>query len=459
MNEVSRVLAVDDEEEALDDLEHVLRKEKYDVVTAHTGPEALDLIRSHDFDVVLTDLRMEKVDGMTILREAKEKNSVTEVIMITAFASVDTAIEAMRQGAYHYLAKPYRVGEVRKVVAEAAEKVRLKKEITELKKDLESLQEGSQVKIVTQNPAMRRMLDTALKAALADCNVLITGESGTGKDLLARFVHENSRRRKGPFMAINCGVFNEELLANELFGHEKGAYTGAMSSKAGIIEVAAAGTLFLDEITEMSPNMQVKLLRVIQERQMMRVGGTVSIEVDVRFIAATNRNIEVAIANSHFRQDLYYRLNVVSLEIPALRERKDDIPLLCQFFLMKHAKLMRRDAASLSREVTDILKNHDFPGNVRELENIIERGLVLTSGNSIEVRHLPDHLRHGRSEPLDASHDDLPTLEESEIKLIKRVLDETSGNKKLASSILGIDRSSLWRKIKKYGLEEEESNS
>ncbi len=457
MSEVSKILAVDDEEEALDDLEHVLRKEKYDVVTAHTGPEALELIRTNAFDVILTDLRMAKVDGMTILRESKEKNPLTEVIVITAFASLDTAIEAMRRGAYHYLAKPYRVGEVRKVVAEAAEKVRLKKEISELKKDLESLQEGSQVKIVTQNSAMRHMLDNALKAALADCNVLITGESGTGKDLLARFIHENSRRRKGPFMAINCGVFNEELLANELFGHEKGAYTGAMSSKAGIIECAASGTLFLDEVTEMSPNMQVKLLRLIQERQMMRVGGTVSIEVDVRFIAATNRKIEEAIAEGRFRQDLYYRLNVVSLEIPALRERKDDLSLLCQFFLMKHVKLMNREAASLSRAVFEILKGHDFPGNVRELENIIERGLVLASGNSIELRHLPDHLRYGRSTPSDESPDGLSTLEESEIKLIKRALDETGGNKKLASSILGIDRSSLWRKIKKYGLEEHDS--
>ncbi|MFH1113670.1 MAG: sigma-54 dependent transcriptional regulator [Pseudomonadota bacterium] len=457
MSEVSKILAVDDEEEALDDLEHVLRKEKYDVVTAHTGPEALGLIRTTDFDVILTDLRMAKADGMTILREAKEKNAVTEVIVITAFASVDTAIEAMRRGAYHYLSKPYRVGEVRKVVAEAAEKVRLKKEISELKKDLESLQEGTQVKMVTQNTGMRRMLDNAFKAALADCNVLITGESGTGKDLLARFIHENSRRRKGPFMAINCGVFNEELLANELFGHEKGAYTGAMSSKAGILECAAGGSLFLDEVTEMSPNMQVKLLRLIQERQMMRVGGTVSIDVDVRFIAATNRKIAESIADGRFRQDLYYRLNVVSLEIPALRERKDDLSLLCQFFLMKHVKLMNREAATLSGEVFDILKTHDFPGNVRELENIIERGLVLASGNSIEVRHLPDHLRYGRSTLSHEIPDGLPTLEESEIKLIKRALDETGGNKKLASSLLGIDRSSLWRKIKKYGIEEHDS--
>lgn len=454
MSDVPKVLLIDDEEEALDDLEYVLRKEKYDVVTASTGPKALEIIRDSDFDVILTDLRMAKVDGMTILRESKAKNSTTEVIMITAFASLDTAIEAMKQGAYHYLPKPYRVGEVRKVVAEAAEKVRLKKEILELKENLKNLQGGSHTKIITQNAAMRRMIDVAGKAALADCNVLITGESGTGKDLLARYIHENSRRAKGPFMAINCGVFNEELLANELFGHEKGAYTGAVSSKAGIIECAANGTLFLDEVTEMSPNMQVKLLRVIQERQLMRVGGTESIQVDTRFIAASNRNIDGAIVAGTFRSDLFYRLNVVGLEIPPLRERRDDILLLCQYFLMKHAKLMERDVPTLSNEVLEILNHHDFPGNVRELENIIERGLVLASGKVIEVRHLPNNLLYGDAVPSDNEEERPPTLEEHEVTLIRRVLRETGGNKTLACSMLGIDRSTLWRKIKKYGLDQ-----
>ncbi|MEJ2716626.1 MAG: sigma-54 dependent transcriptional regulator [Deltaproteobacteria bacterium] len=454
MSEVPKVLLIDDDEEALDDLEHVLRKENYDVVTAKTGPNALDVIRTIEFDVILTDLRMANVDGMAILRECKEKYPDTEVIMITAFASVDTAIEAMKYGAYHYLPKPYRIAEVRKVVAEAAEKVRLKKEISELRRDLESLQQSSHVKIVTENQAMRRMLDTALKAAAADCSVLITGESGTGKDLLARFIHENSRRHRGPFMAINCGVFNEDLLANELFGHEKGAYTGALSSKAGIIETAAGGSLFLDEVTEMSPSMQVKLLRAIQERQVMRVGGTQSIEVDVRFIAATNRNIKEAIAGGLFRSDLYYRLNVVSLEIPSLKERSDDIPLLCQYFLMKHAKLMGKDVPSLSEEVLRILERYDYPGNVRELENIIERGMVLASGNTIEIRHLPHHLRHDEAPLSRERNQDWQTLEEREIEYILQVLREADGNKSMAASILGIDRSSLWRKMKKYRLED-----
>ena len=452
MNEVPKVLAIDDEEEALSDLEHVLRKENYEVTTALTGPQALSLLRETEFDVVLTDLRMAQVDGLTILQEAKATHPHTEVIVITAYASVDTAIEAMRHGAYHYLPRPYRISEVRKLVGEAAEKVRLKKEVLALKEDLKNLQQGQQLKIITQNATMLRMLDTALKAALTDCNVLIMGESGTGKDLLARFIHENSRRRRGPFMAINCGVFGEELLANELFGHEKGAYTGATSNKAGIIESAAGGTLFLDEITEMSPNMQVKLLRVIQERQMMRVGGTATIEVDVRFVAATNRDIEKAIAANRFRSDLYYRLDVVSLEIPALRDRRDDIALLCQYFLLKHAKLMGREVPTLMEDFFAILQRHDFPGNVRELENIIERCMVLASGSVIRAKHLPKHLQQGPATQFDED-DQWPTLEENEIRYIKRVLQEAQGNKTLASSMLGIDRSSLWRKMKRYGLE------
>jgi DNA-binding NtrC family response regulator len=455
MSEPPKILVIDDEQEALADLEYVLRKENYDVFTAGTGPNALKLIDETEFDVILTDLRMAKVDGMTILRESKSRHPDTEVIMVTAHASVDTAIEAMKHGAYHYLPRPYRIGEVRKVVAEAVEKVRLKREVMALKEDLKNLQQGSQVKIITQNQIMRKMLDTALKAALTDCNVLIVGESGTGKDLLARYIHENSRRSRGPFMAINCGVFGEELLANELFGHEKGAYTGAVTSKPGIIETAAGGTLFLDEITEMSPNMQVKLLRVIQERQMMRVGGTQTIDVDVRFLAATNRDIEKSIAEGLFRSDLYYRLNVVSLDIPALRDRRDDIPLLCQYFLMKHAKLMGKEPPTLSPEVLRLLQRHDFPGNVRELENVIERGIVLASGNVIELRHLPKHPRENESTSTNEVGEEWPTLEENEIRYIKDVLREADGNKTMAASILGIDRSSLWRKMKRYGLEDD----
>ncbi len=459
MIEASRILVIDDEEEAVSDLEHLLRTEEYEVHTANNGSEGLERLRRHEFDVILTDLRMENVDGMTILKESKERHPVSEVIIVTAYPSLESAIEAMKHGAYHYLSRPYRVGEVRKLVAEAAEKVRLKKEVTALRQDLRSLKQDSQVRLITQSSAVRKTLDIGLKAAQTDCNVLILGESGTGKDLLAGFIHEHSRRRDRPLMTVNCGVFSEELLANELFGHEKGAYTGAVSTKTGILETAAGGTLFLDEITEMSPNMQVKLLRAIQERQIMRVGGTVTIDVDVRFIAATNRDIHKAITDGRFRTDLYYRLNVVSLEIPALKKRKDDIPLLSRFFLMKHAKLMDREPPLFSDDVLRTLQRYNFPGNVRELENIVERAMVLSSGNVIDMRHMPKHLQDGFDQATEESDGDLPTLEENEIRHIKRVLREVGGNKTLASSILGIDRSSLWRKMKRYGLENDPSLS
>ncbi len=452
-----RILVVDDEEMARTDLEHVLRKQNYDVTTAATGPEALKLIESTEFDVVLTDLKMADVDGMEILRECKRLHPLSEVIVITGYATVNTAIDAMRHGAYHYIPKPYRVGEVRKVLSEAVEKVLLRAENLRLKEVLKEYEESSHVKIITQNAAMLKVLDTARQAALVDCNVLITGESGTGKDMMARFLHENSRRHKGPFLAINCGAFHQELLANELFGHEKGAFTGAGSKKIGIIEAAAGGTLFLDEVTEMAANMQVKLLRVIQEKQVMRLGGTEALDVDVRFVAATNRRLQEAMASGKFRSDLFYRLNVVSLAIPSLAERKDDIPLLCNYFLAKHAKSMERAVPVLSREVMEILQQYAFPGNVRELENIIERGVALCTGGTIETGHLPDEMRHSKApvhEDRDERAEQWPTLIDMEIGYIKRVLEEVEGNKTLAASILGIDRVSLWRKIKRHGLDD-----
>jgi DNA-binding NtrC family response regulator len=453
MNTPPRLLIVDDEELALINLEHILKKSGYDIATADTGPKGLNALKNTDFDVVLTDLRMEKVDGMRILDECRRHHPGTEVIMITGYATVDTAIEAMKQGAYHYIAKPYRIEGVRKVVAEAVEKIRLRDENVQLKQDLDKLRQVGLVKIVTKDSAMLKILETTRQIAPTDCNVLITGESGTGKELLARYVHEHSKRTNGPLMAVNCGAFNEELLTNELFGHEKGAYTGADSTKPGIIELAKAGTLFLDEITEMSTNMQAKLLRVIQERQLMRVGGTATVTVDVRFIAATNRNIQQAVQTKEFRKDLYYRLNVVSLDLPPLASRRGDIPLLAQFFLEKHSQLMGRPTPALSAEVLEILKDYDFPGNVRELENIIERGVALATDKSIDPKHLPDDIRDFQIVTFRRKDGKLPTLEEQEVSYIRRVLTETGGNKTAAAEMLGIDRVSLWRKIKKYDLE------
>ena len=316
MNDNIKILIVDDERVALKNLEHVIKKEGYEVVGTESGPNALRLLEEQRFDVVLTDLRMEKVDGMQILRKCREINPDAEIIMITGYATLESAVEAMKKGAFHYIAKPFKLDLVRTIVKEAVEKVGLKKENRQLREQIETYQ--GRVKIITQDSNMLRLLETAKQVAPTDCNVLLTGESGTGKELFARYIHFNSSRSEGPFMAINCGAFTEELLSSELFGHEKGAFTGAATMKKGLVEMASGGTLFLDEIIEMTPPMQVRLLRVIQEREVLRVGGTQSLKIDVRFIAATNRDIQDAIKTGHFRQDLYFRLNVISVHIPPL---------------------------------------------------------------------------------------------------------------------------------------------
>src|SRR5512135_2075673 len=289
MQETAKLLIVDDERIALRNLEHVMKKEGYDVTATQSGTNALKLLEEQKFDVVLTDLRMEKVDGMQILKRTRELYPDTEVVMITGCATVDSAVETMKHGAFYYIAKPFKLDEVRKVVLEAVHKVRLKTENRHLREQLESYQ--GKVKIISQDPSMQKLLETARQIAPTDCNVLITGESGTGKELFARYIHLNSKRAEGPFFAINCGAFSEDLLGNELFGHEKGAFTGATATKKGLIEMASGGTLFLDEVTEMPPSMQVKLLRTIQEKEVLRVGGVESLKVDVRFVAATNRDI------------------------------------------------------------------------------------------------------------------------------------------------------------------------
>jgi DNA-binding NtrC family response regulator len=457
MEHKPRLLIVDDEQIALRNLEHIMEKEGYLVTGTQKGPNALKLLDEQWFDVVLTDMKMEKVDGMQILRKCKELYPDTEVIMITGYASIQSAIDAMKKGAYDYIAKPFKLDEVRKVVKEAIEKVRLKKENTQLREQIEKYH--GKVKIITQDANMQRLLDTARQIAPTDCNVVISGESGTGKELFARHIHFSSARADGPFFAINCGAFTEELLSNELFGHEKGAFTGATALKKGLMEMASSasggGTLFLDEITEMPASMQVKLLRVIQEKEVLRVGGTEPIKVDVRFIAATNRDIHDAIKNAQFRQDLYFRLNVVSLHIPPLSERRDDIPLLSYYFLKKYSALMKKEVTEISQDVISLLMNYDFPGNVRELENIIERGVALSNGSSIEIAHLPEDLKELSIRTFRKKEGRIPSLEEQEEAYIKWVLKEVGSNKTLAAQILGIDRVSLWRKLKKFGIEEE----
>lgn len=453
MTNPGRLLIVDDERIALKNLEHVLKKEGYETVATQSGGNALALLDKQPFDIVLTDLKMEKIDGMQILRKCRELYPDTEVIMITGFATLESAVEAMKHGAFHYVAKPFRLDEVRKVVREALEKIRLKRENQQLREEVENYQ--GKCKIITHNAHMRHLLEMARQVAPTDCNILITGESGTGKELFAKYLHHHSHRREGPFLAVNCGAFNEELLGNELFGHEKGAFTGATAGKKGLIETTSGGTLFLDEITEMPPAMQVKLLRAIQEREVLRLGGTEPVKVDVRFVAATNRDVQEAVKKGVFRQDLYFRLNVVTLHIPPLSERMDDIPLLSHHFLRKFATLMKKDVTEISPEAMDILKNYDYPGNVRELENIVERGVAITGGHTIEVAHLPDDLRELNIRTFRKKEGHIPSLQEQERDYIRWVLAETNGNQTLAAQILGIDRVSLWRKLKRYALDTE----
>ncbi len=446
-----KLLIVDDEKVALKNLEHVMKKEGYAVTATQSGSAALALLEKESFDVVLTDLRMEKVDGMKVLDACRKLAPDAEVIMITGFATLESAVEAMKFGAFHYIAKPFRLEEVRAVVAEAMEKVSLKHENARLREQLAQWQGSPE--LISQDPAIRRLLDTARQVAPSECSVLISGQSGTGKELLARFVHQHSKRADGPFLAVNCGAFNEDLLANELFGHDKGAFTGAAESRKGLIEAASGGTLFLDEITEMSPAMQAKLLRVIQEQEVLRLGSTEPVRVNVRFIAATNQDIRQAVETGKVRQDLYFRLNVVALHLPPLAERRQDIPLLCQHFLAKHSARMGKTVTHLSRETLSALMNYGFPGNVRELENLLARGVAVTDGPVLELAHLPEEIAHPERPAFDKPEGRIPTLEEQEVAYIRWVLAEAKGNQTLAAQMLGIDRVSLWRKLKRQRAE------
>ena len=449
---VGRILIVDDEETAVENLAYLCRKLGHEVTTRTSGPGAIETLEKMRFDVILTDLRMEKVDGMAILRRAKELDAETAVVLITGFATLDSAVAAMKAGAYHYIAKPFRLDEVREVVRNAIEMVHLKRENRELRARLEKPR--SEPTILTQDTTMQRLLEMARQVAGTDTNILLTGESGTGKELFARFIHTHSARAANTFQAVNCGALQEELLANELFGHEKGAYTGATEARAGLFEAANGGTLFLDEIAEMSLGMQVKLLRVIQEREVQRLGSTRSIPVNIRLITATHRELRDEVTAGRFRRDLYYRLDVVGLHLPPLAERRDDIPILAYYFLRKHAARMQRKVDDIDSTAMGVLLDYDYPGNVRELENIMERAVTLNQDEKLTLRSLPPALVEKTVHVVREEHGNLPTLVEREADYIRFVLDRCDQNRTRAAKILGIDRVSLWRKLKKYGMED-----
>ena len=446
------ILLIDDEAIALSNLKHVFEREGYTVTACRSGEDGLAAMQTTEFDLVLTDLKMPGIDGMDILRHVRTTLPEVPVIMITGHATLDSAVEAMKAGAYHYIAKPFRLTEAREVVRGALELRRVRRENTELKVRIEEL--SDQTTIITQDLGMQRLLETARQIAGTDTNVVIHGESGTGKELLARFIHQSSRRAQGPFVAFNCGALHEELAASELFGYEKGAFTGAQARKIGLIEAAEGGTLFLDEVAELPLLIQVKLLRVIQERELLRVGSVIPVPVDVRIVAASNRDLQAAVEDGQMRNDLYFRLNVVTFSLPPLRERRADIPLLAYYLLRKHAALMDRPVQEITPEAMQQLVEYDFPGNVRELSNFIERGVALARGDSLDIEHLPQHLGALTVRVFKPQMAATPTtLEAQEAEHILHVLKLTDGNRTEAARMLGIDRVSLWRKLKKLGIE------
>ncbi|MCJ2163515.1 MULTISPECIES: sigma-54 dependent transcriptional regulator [unclassified Pseudodesulfovibrio] len=440
----AKILVVDDEAIARDNLIHILSKEGYAVTAVSSGDKALQELEKQDYDLILTDLMMPGIDGLQVLERAKEMRPPVQVIVITGYASVQTAVQAMQKGAHSYVAKPFNLDELRMQVRKALEQRALSVEVLRLR---QVLAKGKQdFPLVGQSDALVGLKKTVRQLAGMSCNVLIQGETGTGKELIAQGVHVLSSRSEERFMAINCGTFTAELMDKELFGHEREAFTGAQRGQKGILEVADGGTVFFDEISELPLNMQVKLLRVLQERTFLRVGGTQEIPVDIRVIAAANCDLRQNVANGTFRQDLFYRLNVVTLSAPPLREHREDIPVLVGHFLEKH-RTSDHALASISQEALDILMNYYFPGNVRELENIVQRALALARGSVFTPDLLPDEVRMApREKPLQ-------TLEEVERRHIEKVLRATGGNKTQAAIILGIDRVSLWRKLKRHSME------
>ena len=447
------ILIVEDDDMARANLEHILKKEGYEIVSTSSGEKALGILDEREFDLVLTDLKMKKVDGLKVLEVSRRLYPHTEVIVITAYATVDSAVEAMRQGAYHYIPKPYKIELVRKMTKEALLKRRLFLENVDLKQTLARLEQRDRPLVIGSSQPMRQVARLLEQVAPSDSNVLIMGETGTGKELAARTIHDLSPRKDKPFVAFNCGAFTEDLLANELFGHEKEAFTGAASAKAGLIESADQGTVFLDEIGEIPLSMQVKLLRVIEEKEVLRIGANKPARVDVRFIAATARNLKHESDEGRFRADLYYRLNVVTVLLPPLAERKDDIALLIHHFMDQKSRRMNKTILEVTPEAMEVLREYSWPGNVRELENVIERAVVMTRDETIKVQDLPDDLLDLTVQTFRPSGDHTPTLEEQEIRYIKYVLEKTAWNKTKAAEILGIDRASLWRKLKRYELD------
>jgi two-component system response regulator PilR (NtrC family) len=438
-----RILIVDDEESILDFLEVLLSKEGYDCFTAQTPKGAIDIIQHKRIDLVITDLRMMPADGISLLRQIKQIDTQITVIMMTAYASIETAVIAMKEGAYDYITKPFKIDEIRTVVANALKQRFTEEENKYLHSRLKAI--GVKSEVIGKSPVIQKMYEVIEKIAPTDSTVLIQGESGTGKELVACAVHEKSMRSGGPFVAVNCSALPETLLESELFGYTRGAFTGAVNSKKGLFEVADEGTLFLDEIGEISPAMQIKLLRALEEKKIRPLGSTDVISVDIRLVAATNKNLSEEVRSGKFREDLFYRINVVPIQVPALRERKEDIPLLVEHFLEKFSRRSGNTRKGFSTEAMDVLMNCDWPGNIRELENVVERLVNLTASNMITADDLRDKFRQDdtakgtiRAEIPQEGIDLNRVTSEVERELVAKALEQSKGSYTRAARILRI---------------------
>lgn len=444
MKKKARILVVDDEAIIRESLRDWLSDADYQVFTAENGTQALEIIQREGPGIVIADLVMPGMDGIELLKKTQEISPNTEVIIITAYSSIPTAINAMREGAYDYIEKPFCPEKAEHLIAKLVERQQLIEENISLQRKLEERYRFEN--IIAKSSQMRRIIEVIKVVAKSNATVLITGESGTGKELVARAIHAQSYRKDKPFIAVSCAALPESLLESELFGHEKGSFTGAHAQRKGKFEAANKGSLFLDEIGEMSANIQVHLLRVLEEKEFNRVGGNELIKVDVRVIVATNRDMKEAVAQGKFREDLYYRLNVVTIEVPPLRERREDILLLANHFLKKFTAENNKEVTGFSPEATDFLLKHAWPGNVRELENAIERAVILAQGATIEVTHLRQD--NPPLPPPPAGKD----LAEMEKNHILNVLKESGGNLSETARLLKISRVTLYNKIKAYGL-------
>ncbi len=452
MNEHIKILVVDDETPSREALGLLLKSAGFEITGAATGHEAFELLTAGSFDIVITDLFLPDLNGIDILKRVKALSPAMEVILITGHASAETAVRAMKEGAFDYITKPLNLDELRMIIDKALEKRRLLSENVYLKKQLRDKFEFAN--IIGSSPAMQKVFNRMKRIIKTDATVLVMGESGTGKEIVAKAIHFNGHRKDKPFIAVHCGAIPESLLESELFGHMKGAFTGAVRDKIGKFEAADQGTIFLDEIGTMPMHLQTKLLRVLQEQEVERIGSNRPIKLDVRIISATNQNLEEEVKGGNFRDDLFYRLNVIPLNLPPLRERREDILSLVKHFLQKNCKEMKRPMMTLTKEVLEALELYHWPGNVRELENIVERTVALTEGNQITLDDLPSAIRmEASTRVVERGVDLVKTVNEIEKKMIAEALALTNGVKARAAAMLNLNRTTLVEKMRRLGME------